>query len=63
MDNVYKEPKSMLEVREWKEQCRIEFAGLTAKEYIEKLKATAASFESKYNIRLRKYTPASQCNE
>ncbi len=52
------EPKSLLEVREWKERCRIEYAGLTPTEYLEKIKATAASFESKYNIRLQKYTPA-----
>jgi len=59
----YKEPKSLLEVREWKERCRIEYAGLTPTEYLEKIKATAASIKSKYNIKLQKYTPASQCNE
>ena len=60
MDNIYKEPKSMLEVREWREQCRIEDAGLTTKEYLEKIRAIAASFELKYNIRLQKYMPPSQ---
>jgi len=63
MDNVYKEPKSMLEVREWREQCRIEDAGLTAKEYLEKIKTIAAGIKSKYNIKLQKYIPASQCNK
>ncbi|HAO22139.1 MAG: hypothetical protein BWK80_40305 [Desulfobacteraceae bacterium IS3] len=63
MNNIYQEPKSLLEVREWKEQCRLENKGLTAKEYLEKIKTIAAGIKSKYNIRLQKYTPASQCNE
>jgi hypothetical protein len=59
MNNIYQESKSLLEVREWKEQCRLENKGLTAKEYIEKVKAIAASIKSKYNIRLRKYRSTS----
>ncbi len=52
--NNYNENKSLLEVREWKELCRQEDEGLSAKEYIEKIEKIAKSVKLRYNVVLRK---------
>jgi uncharacterized FlgJ-related protein len=53
-----KEDKSLLEVREWKEECRKDDENLSPKEYLEKLKKIAAEMKKKYNIHLQKVSLA-----
>ena len=48
-----KEPKSLLEVREWKEKCRSEDKHLTHDEYIRKMKENTNHLLEKYNLRLK----------
>ena len=50
----FKEDKSLLEVRGWKEECRIDDENLSPKEYLEKLKKIAEKMKGKYNIHLQK---------
>jgi hypothetical protein len=50
--NKYKEEKSLLKVREWKEKSFQESKNLSADEYIEKLKATAQKIMSEYHFSL-----------
>jgi len=49
-----KEDKSLLDVREWKEECRKDDENLSPKEYLEKLRKIAEEMKSKYNIHLQK---------
>lgn len=48
------EDRSVLEVREWKEKCRVEDENLSPKEYLEKLNIVMNKLKSKYNIHLQK---------
>jgi len=52
MTNKYPEDPSLLEVREWKEQCRIEDSQLTQTEYLEKLQQVAQTVEAQYHLNL-----------
>jgi len=52
--NKYKEEKSLLKVREWKEKSYQENKNLSAEEYIRKLKATAQKIMSEYNLNLER---------
>ncbi len=52
--NNYKEARSLLEVREWKEKCFQEDKGLSSKERLEKVKAEAERIKSKFGIKLEK---------
>ncbi len=52
--NNHREDQSLLEVREWKEQCRQEDEGLTPSAYLERIKAIAESIKSNYHIKLQK---------
>jgi uncharacterized FlgJ-related protein len=53
-----KEDKSLLEVREWKEECRKDDENLSPKEYLEKLRKISAEVKEKYNIHLQKVSLA-----
>ncbi len=53
MRNKYPEDPSLLEVREWKEQCRQEESQLTQAEYLEKLQQVAQTVEAQYHINLQ----------
>lgn len=62
MNKYYQDdPPSLQEVREWKEQCRLEESQWTEAEYLKRLKEVAEDFKAKYNIRLQRVTlsPAS----
>jgi hypothetical protein len=50
--NKYPEDPSLLEVREWKEQCRQENSQLTQTEYLEKLKKIAQTMSAQYHLNL-----------
>jgi hypothetical protein len=50
--NKYPEDPSLLEVREWKEQCSQEESQLTQAEYLEKLRQIAQTVEAQYNLNL-----------
>ncbi len=52
--NSYPEAPSLLEVKEWKEQCRLEDSQLTQAEYLEKLQQIARMVETQYNLNLPK---------
>jgi len=54
--NKYKEEKSLLKVREWKEKSYQESKNLSAEEYIRKLKATVQKIMSEYNLNLERVT-------
>ncbi len=49
----YQEEPSLLEVREWKEQCRLERSQWTDEEYLKNLKEVADSLIKLYHIKLR----------
>jgi hypothetical protein len=51
--NKDEEPKSLLEVREWKEKCRIEDEHLTHNEYMKRVKEVAVRLLQKYNLKLK----------
>ncbi len=46
----YPEDPSLLEVREWKEQCSQENSQLTQAEYLEKLQQIAQTVEAQYHL-------------
>lgn len=46
------EDRSLLEVREWKEQCRLEDQNLSMQEYIEKLQSVSDRMKAQYHIHL-----------
>ena len=48
----YQEDQSLLEVREWKEQCRQETEHFTPEEYIKWIRATTEELIAKYHLRL-----------
>jgi hypothetical protein len=48
-----KEPKSLLEVREWKEKCRLEDEHLTQAESIRRIKENTDRLLQKYNLKLK----------
>ena len=52
------EDHSLLEVREWKEQCRQEDQELTPKEYLEKLRHISEQMKARYHIQLQKIHPS-----
>jgi hypothetical protein len=51
--NKDKEPKSLSEVREWKEKCRSEDEHLTHDEYIRRIKESTDQLLQKYNLKLK----------
>jgi len=51
--SIDKEPKSLLEVREWKEKCRIEDEHLTTDEYIRKVKENTNRLLNKYSLKIK----------
>jgi hypothetical protein len=50
--NKYPEDPSLLEVREWKEQCRKENSQLTQAEYLEKLQKIVQTMSAQYHLNL-----------
>lgn len=48
------EDRSLLEVREWKEKCRVEDENLSPQEYLKKLNIAANKLKNRYNIHLQK---------
>ncbi len=50
----YKEEKSLLKVREWKEKSYQESKNLSAQEYIRKLKVTVQKIMSEYHLQLER---------
>jgi len=52
MMNKYPEDPSLLEVREWKEQCNQENNQLTQAEYLEKLQKIAQTMSAQYHLNL-----------
>ena len=48
-----KTEKSLLDVREWKDKCRIETKGLSNELYIKKIRNSAKEIMEKYNFSLR----------
>jgi hypothetical protein len=52
MMNNYQEERSLLEVREWKERCRLSNLHLTPEEYLSKLKQIAEEVKAKYHFNL-----------
>ncbi len=48
------EAKSLLEVREWKDQCREEDISLSPQAYLEKIKTIAEKIKLMYHIQLQK---------
>ncbi len=48
----YQEDPSLLEVRQWKEQCYQEDRHLTPEEYLNKLKRIAEEVKTKYHFNL-----------
>jgi hypothetical protein len=52
--NNYPEDPSLLEVREWKEQCCQEESQLTQAEYLEHLRQIAQTLEAQYHLNLPK---------
>jgi uncharacterized FlgJ-related protein len=48
------EDRSLLEVREWKEQCRQEDQTLSPTEYLEKLRTISEQMKSHYHLHLQK---------
>jgi len=55
----YQEEHSLLEVLEWKEQCRLEKSQRTNEEYLKNLKETVERLVNQYHIKLRSTTPSS----
>lgn len=54
MNNVFStEDRSLLEVREWKEQCRQETENLTPEEYLAWLRKAADELIAKYHLSLQ----------
>ena len=49
----YKEDQSLLEVREWKEQCRQQTEQLTSEEYIAWIRAITEELLAKYHLTLQ----------
>jgi hypothetical protein len=54
--NKYKEEKSLLKVREWKEKSYQASKNLSDEEYIERLRATAQKIMSEYRFHLEQAT-------
>ncbi len=52
--NNFQEERSLLEVREWKEQCRLQDDGLPVSRYLEKVHVIAEEMKARYHIRLPK---------
>ncbi|EDN68311.1 hypothetical protein BGP_5142 [Beggiatoa sp. PS] len=50
--NKYQEAPSLLEVRQWKEQCNQENSQLTQTEYLEKLRQIAQMIDTQYYLNL-----------
>lgn len=48
-----KEDRSLLEVREWKEQCRQQSEQLTPEEYIAWIRAITEELLAKYHLKLQ----------
>lgn len=55
----YQEEPSLLEVRDWKEQCRLERSQWTDEEYLRNLKEVAENLINQYHIKLRPATLSS----
>ena len=55
----YQEERSLLEVREWKEQCHLERKQWTNEEYLKNLKEIATQLITQYHIELRSPTLSS----
>jgi len=52
--NKIREERSLLEVRKWKEQCRLEDQNLSPKEYLKKLRAISEKIKAQHNICLER---------
>ena len=52
----YQEERSLLEVREWQEQCHLERKQWTNEEYLKNLKEIATQLITQYHIELRSPT-------
>jgi hypothetical protein len=52
-EQFQKEDKSLLEVREWKEQCRQETEHLTPEEYLNWLRTTTEQLLARYHLTLQ----------
>jgi hypothetical protein len=52
-EQYYKEDQSLLEVREWKEQCRQETEHFTPEEYLKWIRATTEKLMTQYNLKLQ----------
>ncbi len=53
---IEEESPSLLEVRSWKEQCRLEDQLLTREEYLKKLKTVVTQLKAEYHLNLPKVT-------
>lgn len=56
---IEEESLSLLEVRSWKEQCRLEDQLLTREEYLKKLKTVVTQLKAEYHLNLPKVTLSS----
>lgn len=54
----YQEEPSLLEVRQWKEQCRLERMQLTDEQYLKKLKEVTAKLKAEYHLNCQTVTPS-----
>jgi hypothetical protein len=52
----HEEAPSLLEIRSWKEQCRLEDNLLTREEYLKKLKTVVTQLKAEYHLNLPKVT-------
>lgn len=50
----FKEDRSLLEVREWKEKCYEENKDLTDAEYVDKLRTISEEMQKKYGYKLER---------
>jgi hypothetical protein len=57
--NSVREDRSLLEVREWKEQCRQEDEHLSPGEYLQKLHAIGEQMKARYHLHLQKVSLSS----
>jgi hypothetical protein len=46
----YQEEPSLLEVRQWREHCRLERRQLTDEEYLKRLKEVSARLKAEYHL-------------
>jgi hypothetical protein len=51
---LYREPQSLLEVRQWKEEVYQETKDLTAQEYLKRLDQITIQIKEKYHLSLQK---------